>query len=127
VNWEGLVPGMPIARRLPRDGRHYWIGGYEVFDPEYLHSITGSGLVPLKVKRRFTGEVAVVRAGQEGKPVWVKTSEVRPISPGLNCLDFSQVFGRSTGAATELSGIEIEEVDDLSLGLGIELGASDPD
>jgi hypothetical protein len=45
----------------------------------------------------------------------------------MNCLDFGQVFGRSTGAATELAGIKVEEADDLSLGLKIELDASDPD
>lgn len=76
-----LAPRLRVSQRLCRNGRTFWVQGWEIFDPKALHSVTGTkgGRVPLTLKRPARlGQVHLISAGQNGRPFPVDASDVRP-------------------------------------------------
>lgn len=76
-----FTPRTRVSWRLCRNGQSFWVKGWEIFDPNALHSITGSkgGFTSLTPKRpaRF-GQVHLIASGQDGRPFCVEVENVRP-------------------------------------------------
>lgn len=51
-----FAPGTAIARRMVKDGKQYWVSGYQVFDPEYPVSLR-KGFSPISLKKGRQKEV----------------------------------------------------------------------
>jgi hypothetical protein len=119
-----LPPGAPIVRLRFRDGQGYWIAGYEIFDPERGHSITGKsgGFIPLKPRTKPRhGQRMVIRSGQKGVPIAIPATHLAPISHGRIYYSFAEVFGQGGDlgrGGTVLKGIQVDnEYEDLGFGL----------
>ena len=108
-------PGDVVARQYVKDGVRYWVKGYRIFDPKQEFASIG-GVGPAKVKKRSRhGFVFVVSDGQY-KPIRIAESEVRPHN-SATAVTFASVFGSSGTSAVRLTGVEMAEAEDLTIGL----------
>lgn len=117
-----------VALLYQKDGESYWVSGYELFDPEHLHSTNG-GRQPLKLKggRTRPGHIWLMMRGQVGKPVQYAESRVALVQPGKHYFTFQEVFGSGAGAGVTVINAEIEhdQGDDLAMGLTVTLSDDD--
>jgi hypothetical protein len=73
-------PGQPILVKFMKGTEAFWCSGYEVFDPNRLHSVTGSkgGYTSLTPKRSRSGDrIWILRANQTGRIISEKLSNIR--------------------------------------------------
>jgi hypothetical protein len=119
-----------IALLYQKDRESYWVRGYELFDPEFLHSTNG-GRQALKIKTARTrpGCVWVMMRGQCGKPVQYHQSRVTIVQPEKHYFTFQEVFGSGCGTGVVVLNAEIEDDqdDDLAMGLTVEVTAEETD
>jgi hypothetical protein len=114
-------PGEAVVVLLSWDGKTYPVGGYEVFNDEKEHSLSG-GFMPIKLaysKMPRHGELLVVRKGQKGRPVRRKESEVLKLSnvPKDTIYSFEEVFGCGKDVTTVVGACVKSEQDDLNFGI----------
>lgn len=114
-------PGEAVILLMNRDGKTYFVGGYEVFNPEKEHSLC-KGYMPITLpstKKPRYRELLVVKKGQKGRPVRRKESEVLKLSnaPKGKICSFEEVFGYVEGV-TVMAGSHVQsEQEDLNLGI----------
>ena len=123
--WHGYKARQKIDVKYVKDGKKYWVTGYQVFDPDKEISMTkGRSAIALKkgTQKRLSREVPVVTSDAEydGRVVTFPIERVRPAQAD-NTVTFADIFGGSISEAIILKGVAIEsEKDDLSLGISFE-------
>jgi len=122
---SAITPSAPALTRAElallyrKDGQDYWVRGYELFDPDVLHS-TYRGRQPLKTKPLRPGCVFLMRRGQVGKPVQYEQSRIAIVQPGKHYFSFQEVFGSVRASSVTILDAVIEsDDDDLSFGLTV--------
>lgn len=113
---DAAISKDPIAILFQKDGKAYWVKGYEYFDPTEEHS-TLKGLRPLELDAPRLGCAWIVGEGQQGKPVQYEKSRLTIVQPGQPYHTFQEVFGAGSGSGTVIHA-QIEPLDDdLEIGL----------
>ena len=127
---ESLDWDESIQAYRSRKVKSYWIGPYEIWDPEAEHCITprpkvgGGGRVPIslppKMENKMGAYCILIGVGQKGRPFAIIKSRVRRHKK--TAVTFAEVFGSNAKGAMTLKGYVFEESEDLSLGMTKEQG-----